>query len=78
MPQYYIQTRTEHGWHRIAPLPNYDSLQEATLELERFLDKLFFEYGEMDIATSIFRIVKVKPKKGGEDVHEDPSVGALE
>jgi len=78
MPQYYIQTRTEHGWHRIIPLPTYDSLQEATLEMERYIDKLFFEYGEIDIPTSIFRIVKVKPKKGGANVHEDPSVGALE
>ena len=61
--QYYIQTRTEHGWHRIIPLPNYDSLNDATLALERYIDKLFFEYGEMDIPTNIFRIVKVKERK---------------
>ena len=62
MKQYYIQTRTLHGWHRIMPLPNYDSLKDAQLGLEKHLDSLFFEYGEMDIPTNIFRIVKCKPK----------------
>ena len=62
MKQYYIQTRTLHGWHRIMPLPNYDSLKEAQMALERHLDSLFFEHGVMDVPTSIFRIVKCKPK----------------
>ena len=60
--QYYIQTRTLHGWHRIMPLPNYDSLKDAQMALERHLDSLFFEHGVMDVPTSIFRIVKCKPK----------------
>ena len=60
---YYIQTRTQHGWHRIIPLPNYETLNDATMALERYIDLMFFEYGEMDIPTSGFRIVKVKEKK---------------
>lgn len=60
---YYIQTRTQHGWHRIIPLPNYETLNDATLALERYIDLMFFEYGEMDIPTGGFRIVKVKEKK---------------
>lgn len=66
--KYYIQTRTVHGWHRIMPLPNYDSLKDAQMALERHLDSLFFEYGEMDIPTNIFRIVKCKPKGVAHDV----------
>lgn len=72
---YYIQTRTEHGWHRLHP-ENYWGLTEATHGLERYIDSMFFEHGEM-LPTSIFRIVRVKPKKGGVDVHEDTSVGTL-
>ena len=60
---YYIQTRTQHGWHRIIPLPNYETLNDATMALERYIDLMFFEYGEWDIPTSGFRIVKVKEKK---------------
>ena len=60
---YYIQTRTQHGWHRIIPLPNYETLNDATMALERYIDMMFFDYGEMDIPTSGFRIVKVKEKK---------------
>ena len=60
---YYIQTRTQHGWHRIIPLPNYETLKDASMALERYIDLMFFEYGEMDIPTSGFRIVKVKEKK---------------
>ena len=60
---YYIQTRTQHGWHRIIPLPNYETLNDATLALERYIDLLFFTYGVMDTPTNIFRIVKVKEKK---------------
>lgn len=60
---YYIQTRTQHGWHRIIPLPNYETLNDAKMALERYIDLMFFEYGEMDIPTSGFRIVKVKEKK---------------
>ena len=32
MKQYYIQTRTVHGWHRIAPLPNYDSIKAPVIQ----------------------------------------------
>ena len=60
--KYYIQTRTVHGWHRLFT-QNYDSLEEASKGIERHLDSLFFEYGEMDVPRSIFRIVKCKPKK---------------
>ena len=60
---YYIQTRTQHGWHRIIPLPNYETLKDASMALERYIDMMFFDYGEMDIPTSGFRIVKVKEKK---------------
>ena len=61
MKQYYIQTRTLHGWHRLFT-ENYDSLEEASKGIERHLDSMFFEHGEM-LPTSIFRIVKCKPKK---------------
>ena len=60
MKQYYIQTRTLHGWHRLFT-ENYDSLEEASKDIERHLDSMFFEHGEM-LPTSIFRIVKCKPK----------------
>lgn len=60
---YYIQTRTQHGWHRIIPLPNYETLKDASMALERYIDLMFFEYGTWDIPTSGFRIVKVKEKK---------------
>ena len=59
--QYYIQTRTVHGWHRLFT-QNYDSLEEASKGIERHLDSLFFEHGVMDVPSSIFRIVKCKPK----------------
>ena len=62
MKQYYIQTRTLHGWHRLFT-ENYDSLEEASKGIERHLDSLFFEHGVMDVPTSIFRIVKCKQKK---------------
>lgn len=62
MKQYYIQTRTVHGWHRLFT-ENYNSLEEASKGIERHLDSLFFEHGVMDVPTSIFRIVKCKPKK---------------
>ena len=58
---YYIQTRTLHGWHRLHP-QNYDSLQEATLGMERHIDSMFFEHGEM-LPTGIFRIVRYKNRK---------------
>ena len=61
MKQYYIQTRTLHGWHRLFT-ENYDSLEEASKGIERHLDSMFFEHGEM-LPTSIFRIVKCKQKK---------------
>ena len=61
LKQYYIQTRTLHGWHRLFT-ENYDSLEEASKGIERHLDSMFFEHGEM-LPTSIFRIVKCKPKK---------------
>ena len=41
---------------------NYDSLEEASKGIERHLDSLFFEYGVIDVPTSIFRIVKCKQK----------------
>ena len=59
--KYYIQTRTLHGWHRLFT-DNYPSLEEASKGIERHLDSMFFEHGEM-LPTSIFRIVKCKPKK---------------
>ena len=62
MKQYYIQTRTSHGWHRLFT-ENYNSLEEASKGIERHLDSLFFEHGVMDVPTSIFRIVKCKQKK---------------
>jgi len=62
MKQYYIQTRTLHGWHRLFT-ENYDSLEEASKGIERHLDSLFFEHGVMDVPTNIFRIVKCKQKK---------------
>ena len=74
--KYYIQTRTAHGWHRLHP-ENYPSLIEAVYGMERHIDSMFFEHGEM-LPTSIFRIVRVKPKKGGADVHEDTGLGTLE
>ena len=61
MKQYYIQTRTLHGWHRLFT-ENDDSLEEASKGIERHLDSLFFEHEVMDVPTSIFRIVKCKPK----------------
>jgi hypothetical protein len=59
--KYYIQTRTLHGWHRLFN-ENYPSLEEASKGIERHLDSMFFEHGEM-LPSSIFRIVKCKPKK---------------
>jgi len=58
---YYIQTRTLHGWHRLFS-DNYPSLDEASKGIERHIDSMFFEHGEM-LPNSIFRIVKCKPKK---------------
>ena len=63
---YYIQTRTSHGWHRPHP-ENYEGLQQATHGLERHIDSMFFEHGEM-LPTGIFRIVRCKPKKGVQHV----------
>ena len=59
--QYYIQTRTQHGWHRLFN-SNYPSLEEASKGIERHLDSMFFEHGEM-LPSSIFRIVRYKNKK---------------
>jgi len=58
---YYIQTRTAHGWHRLHP-QNYESLQAATMGMERHIDSMFFEHGEM-LPTGIFRIVRYKNRK---------------
>ena len=59
---YYISTRTSAGWHRLHP-ENYPSLETATLGLERHLDSMFFEHGEM-LPSGIFRIVTVQTKEG--------------
>ena len=77
--KYYIQTRTIHGWHRLHDI-SYASLIEAMYGIERHIDLMFFKHNET-LPTSIFRIVKCKPKKvkqNEQQLHEDTGVGALE
>jgi hypothetical protein len=50
-----------HGWHRLHP-ENYPSLIDAVYGMERHMDSMFFEHGEM-LPSGIFRIVKCKPRK---------------
>ena len=57
---YYIQVRTAHGWHRYGA-DNYSSLLVASLRVQMHVDDAT-ERGEA-IPASIFRIVKVKPKR---------------
>jgi hypothetical protein len=62
--KYYIQTRTAHGWHRLYD-DNYETLLDASHSIERHIDRLFINHGEV-LPTSIFRIVKCKLKKVSE------------
>ena len=57
---YYIQVRTVHGWHRLKS-ENYSSLLVAALKIQMHIADAS-EQGEV-LPASIFRIVKVKPKR---------------
>ena len=57
---YYIQTRTAYGWHRLHS-DNYASLLDAALQVQQYIADAL-ERGEA-LPPSIFRTVKVKPKR---------------
>lgn len=56
MKYYFIQTRCRDAWHRLH-FDSYETLEDATKGLERYIDQLFFDFGEV-LPTNIFRIAK--------------------
>jgi hypothetical protein len=58
MKNYYIQTRLRDRWVRVH-LETYNSIDQATLALEKMIDELFFTHREI-VTVNDFRIVKAK------------------
>lgn len=62
---YTIETRTAEGWFplhydvKTEKMITYHTLQEATQELERHLDRLFF-FNKAKVPYACFRIAKIK------------------